>query len=176
MASIEQGWVVRTALPGDAAGIADVHTRAWQWAYRGLMPEAYLDGLEPGPRAAMWADAIAAGRAPLVAVGEHDVLGFAAAMSSRDEDADATTGEVGAIYLDPAVVGQGVGAALWRGVLAQLAAAGHRRVTVWVLDSNERGRTFYERMGLTPDGAEKADAVRGFPIREVRYCGSLQPG
>ncbi|MCW2974357.1 MAG: putative N-acetyltransferase, partial [Thermoleophilia bacterium] len=82
----------------------------------------------------------------------------------------------GAIYLDPAVVGQGVGAALWQGALTQLVATGHERVTVWVLDSNERGRAFYERMGLAHDGAEKADVVRGFPIREVRYCGSLQPG
>ena len=38
--------VVRPAAFEDAAQIADVHIRSWQQAYRDLMDQAYLDGLD----------------------------------------------------------------------------------------------------------------------------------
>src|SRR5258708_39547141 len=44
----------RAARPDDAPRMGEVHVRAWQVAYRGLMPDAYLDGLAPEERAAMW--------------------------------------------------------------------------------------------------------------------------
>jgi hypothetical protein len=36
---------VRPARPGYAAAIAEVHVRTWQAAYRGQIPDAFLDGL-----------------------------------------------------------------------------------------------------------------------------------
>lgn len=36
---------VRTARPTDAAAMGALVVRAWQAAYRGLMPDDYLDGL-----------------------------------------------------------------------------------------------------------------------------------
>ena len=41
-----QGTVIRAARVEDAAQIAAVHVRSWQSAYRGLLPQAYLDGLD----------------------------------------------------------------------------------------------------------------------------------
>jgi len=41
---------VRPAIPGDAPGIGRVHVDARQAAYRGLMPDEYLDGLVPDDR------------------------------------------------------------------------------------------------------------------------------
>ena len=43
---------VRTAQPDDAAAVAEVHVRAWQAAYRGLMADEFLDSLRPEDRAA----------------------------------------------------------------------------------------------------------------------------
>jgi hypothetical protein len=37
--------VVREASVNDAAAIADLHVRAWQMAYRGIVPDAILDGM-----------------------------------------------------------------------------------------------------------------------------------
>ena len=51
--------------------------------------------------------------------------------------------------------------------------SGHTEVSVWVLDTNQRGRAFYERMGLTLDGAAKTDTLDGFPLTEVRYRAAL---
>lgn len=44
----------------------------------------------------------------------------------------------------------------------------------WVLDTNVRGRRFYESANWTPDGAVKVDKRDGFELREVRYRRLLQ--
>jgi hypothetical protein len=36
---------IRAARMEDVPQIAAVHVRSWQAAYRGLLPQAYLDGL-----------------------------------------------------------------------------------------------------------------------------------
>src|SRR6201986_2388512 len=43
--------LLRPAEPDDAAAVARVHVCSWQIAYRGLLPEEYLDALAPEDRA-----------------------------------------------------------------------------------------------------------------------------
>ena len=43
------------------------------------------------------------------------------------------------------------------------------QATLWVLETNDRTRRFYQRFGWREDGATKTDAVRGVELREVRY-------
>lgn len=51
---------------------------------------------------------------------------------------------------------------------------GFARVTLWVLDSNQRARRFYEKAGFTTDGASKTETVApGVVLEEVRYCRDL---
>src|SRR4030095_1198510 len=45
---------VRKATAQDASGIAFVHVRSWQVAYRGHMPDEFLDGLDVEKRTHMW--------------------------------------------------------------------------------------------------------------------------
>ena len=42
---------VRSAEPEDATAVAEVHVRSWQIGYRGLVADAYLDGLRAEDRA-----------------------------------------------------------------------------------------------------------------------------
>jgi hypothetical protein len=50
--------LIRAAVAADVAAIAQVHVRTWQSAYRGHIPDAYLDGLDPSKRAAVWSAAL----------------------------------------------------------------------------------------------------------------------
>jgi GNAT superfamily N-acetyltransferase len=180
------GTVIRAACVADAAQIAVVHVRSWQGAYRGLLPQAYLDGLDVAQRVGRWERSLAersVGRAGvLVAEADGALLGFASYSASRDSDADpARVGEIGAIYLLPSAWGKGVGKRLMDAALACLAQAEFVQVTLWVLDSNVRARRFYAAGGWFADGARKLDESRGFPIAQVRYRRSLtssraQPG
>src|SRR5918999_4630796 len=146
---------IREAMPEDARRIAEVHVTAWQRAYRGMLPDDYLDRLSADDREARWLAAIAdpaPGSGVLVAEDRDGIVGFASFDRSRDEDADETTGEVPAIYLPPTVVGTGVGRRLFAAATDALRRAGYRRATMWVLEANRRARRFYERAGWGWDG------------------------
>jgi GNAT superfamily N-acetyltransferase len=174
---------VRQARPDDAAPIATVHVRSWQAAYRGLLPQEYLDGLDPADRVARWRDTLLAqGPEPgpgepllraLVAVDDGVIRGFASFGPTRDPDEDPQrTGEVYAIYLLPQSWGRGLGRMLMAATVSQLASA-YAQATLWVLDTNQRARQFYARSGWAEDGSAKLDDSRGFAIAEVRYRRSL---
>src|SRR5438552_3923990 len=107
--------VVREGVPADARTIAEIHVRAWQTAYRGQMPDALLDSRSVDDREERWRRGFARRAAgepfPRVWVADRDnrVIGFASGGPSQDEDATPGTGEIYAIYLEPEVVGSGVG-------------------------------------------------------------------
>jgi ribosomal protein S18 acetylase RimI-like enzyme len=165
---------VRSATVADADEIAAIHVLSWQVAYRGLMPQEYLDGLDPAQRAERWRrhlEALDWSRSGVLVVNAGaGIAGFAGYWPTRDDDADpAGTGEVAAIYLHPGAWSQGLGRQLMTATQKNLAAAGYRDATLWVLRDNARARRFYSRAGWAEDGAAKTDDGDGFPLLEVRY-------
>ena len=66
---------VRRARPEDAGGIARVWIAAWRIAYRGLVPDALLDGLSVDERRAHWRARLEAGDTTFVAA-EHGIAGY----------------------------------------------------------------------------------------------------
>jgi L-amino acid N-acyltransferase YncA len=122
---------VRRGTQADAGPIAAVHVRAWQVAYRGLMPDGLLDGLSVAEREEMWRTLTGEAR-PVVYVAVQDgvVVGFCAAGPSRDDDAEDGVAEIGAIYVDPDVWRRGVGQELMNVALRDLHDDGWRWVTL----------------------------------------------
>jgi ribosomal protein S18 acetylase RimI-like enzyme len=170
---------VRRAQPADAARIAEIHVRSWQSTYQGLIPQDYLDGLDPArgrERWAAWLEQADWSRGGILVVADDDghVAGFAGVDASRDEDAADDVGEVRAIYLSPGCCGRGLGRELMTATVGHLTAIGYGQVTLWVLTSNARARRFYEAAGLRPDGAVKVDDSRGFALSEMRYRRALR--
>ncbi len=165
---------VRRAIPDDAAAIAAIHVRAWQVAYRGLLPDEVLDGVSVEQRYEMWRRALTDSRSRTyyVAVEDGAAVGFCAvAAPSRDDDAEDGVAEIRAIYVDPDVWRTGVGRALMDVALEDLRASGWRWVTLWVLAENQHARDFYARYGFEPDGAEMTHEGSG--EKEVRLRGSI---
>jgi len=166
--------MLRPALPSDAHALATVHVASWQRAYRGLLPDDYLDGLEVGGWRARWERSLAAAdwprRGTLVAETERGLAqGFVDVVPSRDDDAEPATAEVTSLYVLPDRWRAGVGTALMTAAVDALPTPGYRAVTLWVLSGNARARRFYERTGWAVDGAEKTAVVAGVPVTEARY-------
>src|SRR5262245_58951247 len=146
--------VLRAATQNDALGIAEVQVPGWRSGYRGLMPDAVLDGLSVPKQEGIWRSTIAVGRFEvMVAKVNAAIVGFINFGPSRDPDAVLTaTGEILAIYVHPDHWHGGVGQNLMRAALSNLKSAGFSDVTLWVLDSTVRTRAFYERQGFVLDG------------------------
>jgi GNAT superfamily N-acetyltransferase len=160
----------RLATADDVPAIARIHVRSWQSTYRGQIPDPVLDALDEGARRAAWLECLAAPRRVLhVAARDGELIGFCSLVHSRDPEADDLTGEISAIYVDPAHVRCGAGSALLRASLSVARAAGYRVLTLWVLVSNTNARQFYARHGFVPDGGTKVEARAGYALSEIRY-------
>lgn len=166
---------LRPAAPDDTEQIAAVHITSWQAAYRGQLPDAFLDALaqQLPQRIDFWRQEISLPRTAsheiwVAAVAER-LCGFAAVGPARDVNSR-DTGEVFAIYLAPERWRQGLGTTLFTHAVARLAALGFSKAILWVLQSNAQARRFYEVAGWWPDGQSKLETVPGgVELREVRY-------
>lgn len=163
----------------DCEGVAGIRTDGWRHAYRGLVPQPYLDRMDIGADAERHRARLLGsdGRVvDLVAEDEGgDLVGWAAFGPYRDGDVRTDGAELYALYLRPGHIGRGVGRTLLTEATRRCASAGHRRMYLWVLKENTRARRFYERAGFGADGTEEPFEVDGVAVPEVRYAKRL-PG
>ncbi len=166
---------LRRAVETDSAVIAALHIAAWQWAYRGQLPDALLDGLtvQIDRRTARRREQLVRLSSPertWVAEAAGQIVGFADTGLSRDADAAPDTAELYAIYLARDAVGKGIGRTLLAHALGDLRGRGYRAATLWVLTTNARARRFYEAAGWRPDGTTKTvQLAADVDLNELRY-------
>jgi len=79
------------------------------------------------------------------------------------------------IYVDPDAFGCGIGLSLFDMAVSNIITQRFRRAVLWVLDTNERARRFYEAAGWRPDGATKTEDRPGGSLHEVRYTRTFNP-
>jgi GNAT superfamily N-acetyltransferase len=168
---------VREARPDDAAGVAAVHVRSWQAAYRGLLPDDYLDALRPEDRMARYTFGATDPDVPttVVAVDEGLICGFATTGPARSDDSD-DTGELLALYVGPDHWGLGVGRSLMADARARLSRRGFSDALLWVLVGNARAERFYRIDGWRRDGGRRTEEVWGASVDEISYRCRLSTG
>jgi len=159
-----------------AAGIAAVHVLAWQRAYTDLMPGEFLRSLSIAGRAESWRESLKRDTPrTLVAIEADAVIGFAAFGPQREAGAEASLGELWALYVSPAHWGQGVGRALWLAARERMRAEGYRSVSLWVLAGNEQAIRFYRAAGFEPvPGPGSPVVLGGARLEHVRYVTPLR--
>jgi ribosomal protein S18 acetylase RimI-like enzyme len=84
-------------------------------------------------------------------------------------------GHVARLYVAPDRWGQGIGTALYEAAVTSLREAGFAEATLWVLERNERARSWYERLGWQSIGERKV-VYAPAGIDDLRYRLTLQPG
>lgn len=163
----------RPATDADVDAIAEVRARGWQTAYRGIVPQAVLDRMDPVADAAGWRTRDRRGHHVAEAGGR--VVGWLLVGPYRYDAGDRGSepgpgcGEILAIYVHPDAWGRGTGRTLLAYGLGELRRQGLVPVLLWVLAANERARRFYERAGFRADGGTHDYEVGGATLPEVRY-------
>ena len=169
--------LVRPATGEDARAVAEAHVRAWQVAYRDMIPAAFLAALDVDQRTEQWHRNLTETHlpngtpSPMNAVAElaGAVVGFTCVGIWRDEPKAADMGELWAMYVHPDHWGTGAGYALMGTTIDHFNAQSCRGAYLWVLDENEQARRFYERQGWQAESVTKQDPIGGAQITERRY-------
>lgn len=166
------------ATAADAPALAALHLASWRATYRGMMPDAFLDGEAATQRLAAWREHLAgpprAGTRVRLAFAGDALTGFVCTSL----DIDPRWGpRVDHLHVAPDWQGRGLGRRLLAEAMTwALDARGtdERRpaLHLWVLEQNTPARRFYERAGGRPADT-RMSTVAEFAVPEVRYTWTL---
>jgi ribosomal protein S18 acetylase RimI-like enzyme len=170
-----ESWNIRRATGSDRFAAATVHVRAWQLAYRGIIPNGTLDGMNVANRVDQYPFDLPESSDPktLIATKGDELGGWVILGPSRDDD-EAKFGEIWALNVDPDHWRSGAGSLLMAGAEELLVAGGFTEAILWVLEDNVQGRHFYEAVGWRLDGQDRTIAIGGSDLVEVRYGRALE--
>jgi GNAT superfamily N-acetyltransferase len=135
----------------DSFNVAVIHTLAWQFAYKGIVEQNFLNSLDIKKRESSWRHGIEMNVPPiirLVAEIDGNVIGFATGLENRKAiEMPLCDGELWAIYVHPDYLNKGVGKALLNQFKSEIRTLGRTRMCVWALKENLQARNFYESQG-----------------------------
>jgi GNAT superfamily N-acetyltransferase len=169
---------IRGARPEDGPAIAAVHLASSRDAYRGILPDDWLDALSLDAHEVFWrwkVESLNEDGAVWVAADSGLIVGFCTTSRSDEPDAAPDTAEVGWLYVAPDRLGEGVGSGLLTQAIAHAISQGFAEATLWVYADNERARRFYESAGWQPDGSEMRKQRGNIRPLGVRYQVTLPP-
>lgn len=150
----------------DRLAVSRIYEESWRSAYRGIVPQAYLDSIPAG----QWAPALdRPGWVTLVMAEGTRLIGTSSLCPSRWPECPGF-GEIVSLYLLPEYMGRGCGRALLAAAVRELERQGFRDILLWVLEENFRARAFYEKNGFRPGGVSMESEVGGKRLRELLYC------
>lgn len=149
----------------DRNALSRIYEESWRFAYKGIIPQDYLDSIPKG----QWsASADKPNISTLIVTEDGEMVGTASFCPSRFEDM-AGWGEIVSIYLLPGFMGKGYGKMLFAEAVRELEETGFRDIFLWVLEENTNARRFYEKQGFVPSGKHLDDNIGGKPLREIQY-------
>ncbi|EST38187.1 hypothetical protein N566_08755 [Streptomycetaceae bacterium MP113-05] len=164
---------IRKTTETDAEAVAELRIAGWRHAYEGLMPQPYLNAMDPAADAARHRARLASPGADtwdLVAENERgEVIGWTAGGPYRDGERRTADAEIYTLYVRPDVIGTGIGRELTAGVHERVRMSEAPGLYVWVVEGNARACRFYERAGFAADGAREEFDAGGRTLTDLRY-------
>jgi RimJ/RimL family protein N-acetyltransferase len=165
---------IRKARPEDASAIAGIYVRSWQLAFAGVIPQHYLDAMDPASGTPDWEARLRDAQWPAAGALLVEVEQKAVAFTGFGPvDGTRTVAEIGTFYALPEVWGTGVGKRLMATTVTTLEQAGYEQAALWVLAANTRARRLYEAAGWRADGTIVDDLTAGVSLPKLRYHRSL---
>ena len=156
---------IRNALYEDAENLTDCLISCWQVAYKGIIPDDFLDNMiiERNSRVERWKNDISnPGDCEHYCVISGDkIIGW---LTIHKVD-----GEIWAIYLIEEFCGQGYGKEVFDYAINRLKYLGHKQISLWVFKDNMRARRFYEKNGFKFNG-ENREMTYGKPLVQLKYA------
>ncbi|WP_250513712.1 GNAT family N-acetyltransferase [Caballeronia sp. INDeC2] len=159
---------LRAANPDDTALIASMHARSWGSAYRGILPDTYLERDLQAERISHWnarmKDVAAGAASVFIAEHEGEPVGFIC-LVEPDETGSVLVDNLHAL---PGHRGLGTGTVMLDEAARWARSRGARQLHLCVLEQNGAAIGFYESRGWTCAERE-ADHMAGIDLFSLRY-------
>jgi GNAT superfamily N-acetyltransferase len=143
--------IVRPAAPEDAPKLARIQTESWKAAFADILTVETLACCTDLPRCTEMLRGVLESRSGTFYLAERDGSACGSLFWRRDAEPSGCA-EIVALHSLRESWGSDVGRALMERALADIAAAGNRRVFLWVFADNHRARRFYEKCGFSLSG------------------------
>ncbi len=167
--------VIRPAQIQDAPKIARVHIESWKTTYRGIVPDAFLESLDPATRAKQFAEElIAASPDRFIFVGEderRELVGFVSGGKER-KGLEPGTGELYAIYLLKERQRQGNGKRLLKACSDELKRRGYGKMVLFTMEENAY-KGFYESVGGVLEPCDQGVEIGGQQFKLLKYAWNI---
>ena len=148
--------------------ISNIYACSWKFAYRGIVPQEYLDELKSNK----WVGALSSNQFDsFVILDKNKYIGTSAICEARDEQMKGW-GEIVSLYLLPEYVGKGYAEPLFSYAANSLLEKGYKEIYLWVLEKNIRAQTFYEKCGFRKNGDTLQMEILGENLTSIRYVKS----
>lgn len=159
------------ATSDDAAAIASLHAESWRNAYRGMLPDKYLDEEVFADRAAFWKERFDAPvperRLILKATSQSTLDGFVCVLLDAEPNCGARLDN---LHVRPQLKGQGIGHALFQAAREWIARVmPGESMHLWVVEANHAARRFYDRQGGAIVERTTRPVACGLSVPELRY-------
>ncbi|MCB8815976.1 GNAT family N-acetyltransferase [Desulfosporosinus shakirovi] len=165
---------IRKATINDVKDISRIYALSWKFAYKGIIPKAFLDELKEDHWELAFIDWIKDKVLNVQILFENGKpIGCVAYGKSRDQSLP-NFGEIVSLYLLPEYFGKGYGNKILDFALSDLKESGYESIYLWVLKDNQRGRRFYEKNGLRCSNDEYILEIMGEKLIDVRYVYSYK--
>ena len=153
----------------DFNAIGEIYAQSWKTAYKGIVPQEYLDGLS----GSLWTKILGDSKYDAYVILEDEKhIGTSSICAARDEKMKGW-GEIVSIYLLPEYFGKGYADPLFKGVINALSEKGYTNIYLWVLKENIRAHKFYEKHGFHQNGDTSLIEVAGKELTEIRYIKNI---
>jgi hypothetical protein len=161
----------RSADASDSAAIAALHAASWRHAYRGILPDSYLDGAIGAERLELWSKRLSPSgshrRFVLLAEDSRGLAGFVCLLLDEEPEWGACLDN---LHVRPDIRRQGLGRWLFAEAARWLMSVEPGwPLHLWVFEANQTARAFYDRF----EGDVAARKIKRMPggadIASLRY-------
>lgn len=149
----------------DFDAISAIYAESWKVAYKGIVPQDYLDALPTN----YWSKTLATSAWDILVMSKNNkYIGTASLCPARDESMEGW-GEIISIYLLPAYYHQGYGTMLLNRAIQELELKGFKKIYLWVFEENYKAQKFYEHVGFQKSKDRLSFEIGGKKLYEIRY-------
>ena len=156
----------------DFNAIGEIYAQSWKTAYRGIVPQDYLDKLA-GSR---WAKVLSGSSFDAYVIREDRKYIGTSSIGAAREEKMVGWGEIISIYLLPEYFGKGYAEPLFKCAVNALCEKGYTNIYLWVLKENIRAQRFYEKHGFHNSGEASLIEIAGTELTEIRYIKNIVTG